>query len=404
MRKNGVNRELCEIEGGVCAPVGFCANGLYVGFSEMENKKDLGLIVAERRCPAACVYAAHSIHSGPTSTTKRHMKRGLARAILVNGGFANVFLPEGERLAEMACRALAARSNVDCNDTIITSTGKIGREIALETFEKGLKPLVQGLTNTDGGSLCVAEVLAPSGSDPMQAAFSFDLGAFPCKVGVVFGGDTRECADGTATLIFITTDVNISSEMLQKALSLTVKDTVELLCYDGEPSPNDMVCIMANGKAGNYKISCEDTEYSKFSYALRKVLTEVCRRLAKSRDKCGRVFTCKVTGAKSQQAARTAVKTLASSARIRRAIVQGAYDIAGILYAINTAMETTDYTSVTVTLTGNKGSYVFYDGGMALPIDTAVLRQVAEGEEVILRVDVNEGNYTATAFGCLDFA
>ena len=109
MRKNGVNRELKEIDGGICAPVGFRANGIHCGFTADENKKDLALIVADRRCPTACVYSSECKSSGPALTSKRHLQYGLARASLVNSGVANVDLPKGEWLAEMACRALAAR-------------------------------------------------------------------------------------------------------------------------------------------------------------------------------------------------------------------------------------------------------------------------------------------------------
>ena len=103
LRKNGVNRELKEIDGGICAPVGFRANGIHCGFTDDEGKKDLALIVADRRCPTACVFSTESKASGPACTSKRHLKYGLARAILVNSGVANAFLPDGERLAEMAC-------------------------------------------------------------------------------------------------------------------------------------------------------------------------------------------------------------------------------------------------------------------------------------------------------------
>ena len=44
MRKNGINRSLAEIEGGVCAPLGFKAGGIYAGFTQAAQKKDLALI------------------------------------------------------------------------------------------------------------------------------------------------------------------------------------------------------------------------------------------------------------------------------------------------------------------------------------------------------------------------
>lgn len=402
MRKNGVNRELQEIDGGVCAPVGFRANGVHCGFTVDEGKKDLALIVADRRCPTACVYSTESKSSGPACTTKRHMKRGLGRAILCNSGVANVFLPEGERLAEMACRALAACSDIDCNDTAIASTGVVGARIELETFEKGMRPLVQGLTATAEGSTAAAEAIAAVGTSPMQAAFAFDLGAFPCKIGAVFKGNMHVCPNMATTLIFLTTDVNISSEMLQKALSLTVKDTVNLLACDGTPSPNDAVCMMASGRADNYKISCEDTEFSKFTFALRKVLFEISCRIAAACDAQGRVFTCKVTGAKSQQAARAVAKKVLSSPNVRRAVLCGRSDAESILYAVNQASDGVDFADAQISLSGGESTYVLFAEGYVTRVDGTLIRALSSGSEIALHIALNDGNYTATAIGCLE--
>ena len=401
MRKNGVNRELREIDGGICAPVGFRANGIHCGFTNDENKKDLALVVADRRCPTACVFSSKSKASGPAATSKRHLKYGLARAILVNSGVANVFLPNGERLAEMACRALAARSDIDCNDTVIASTGEIGKSISLSTFESGLKPLVQGLQSSHEGSLAAAEAIMTTDSYPKHVAFSFDLGDFSCKIGALFKGKLHVCPNMATTLIFLTTDVNISSEMLQKALSLCVKDTVNLLACDGAPSPNDMVCIMANGKAGNYKISCEDTEFSKFTFTLRKVLFEVCHRLAADCDKDGRVFTCKVSGVKSQQIARAAAKAVASSYTIRRMLLQGESVVEAVLYTLNSIADNADYSNLQISLSGEDCSYVLYEDDTIMHIDKIHLLRVLDGGEVVLKLDLQDGNYGATALGCL---
>ena len=402
MRKNGINREITEIDGGICAPVGFRANGIHCGFTADENKKDLALVVAERRCPTACMYSTESKASGPAATTKRHLKYGLARAILVNSGVANVGMLGGERLAEMACRVLAASSDVDCNDTIIASTGVVGQPMELSTFEAGMRPLVRGLQATNEGSLAAAEAIMTTDSYPKHTAFSFELGDFPCKMGVLFKGNLHVCPNMATTLIFLTTDVNISSEMLQKALSICVRDTVNMLVCDGTPSPNDMVCIMANGKAGNYKISCDDTEFSKFVFFLKKVLFEICRRLTADCDKQGRVLCCKVTGAKSQQTAKAVAKALVSSSGIRRMLSKGENDIERIMYTINGAADLVDFTKMEIALEGTGGSLVFYEDSTFMPIEKLHLLKMVEWKEVTLKIALNEGNYSATALGCIE--
>ena len=401
MRKNGVNRELRKIAGGVCAPAGFRANGMYAGFTIDPNKKDLALVVSDRRCPTACVFSAQSGQSGPACSSKRHVKKGFARAILVNSGVANVFLPDGERLAELACRALAARSDIDANDTVIASTGKIGGEMTLEPFENNLRALYQGLEATEEASLRAAEAIMTTDSYPKHTAYEFDLGDFPCKIGALFKGCVRVAPNMATTLIFLTTDVNISSEMLQKALHLTVKDTVNLLYGDGISSPNDTVCIMASGRAGNYKISNDDTEFAKFTVALKKVLSEICRCIAKDCDKDNQLFICKVLGAKSQPAAYAVAKKLVASHRVRQSIIQETLDVDSILYAICEGAADARFSGVQISMQGNGEEYIVYEDNGILPIAGENLSRLAAGAEITLCVSMRDGNYTATAFGAL---
>lgn len=383
MRKNGVNRSLIEIDGGVCAPSGFKAGGIYAGFTSNAQKKDLALIVADRPCPTACVFSETSEQSGAARVTKKHLKHGLMQAILVNGGVANVCMDGGEMLAEKACRALASKISVDANETVIASTGEVGKPLTIECFEKGIAELVKTLSYTKEGSKAAAE-----GCMAQEVAYSFKLGDIVCKVGVIYQG---------ATLTFLTTDVCISPEMLQKVLSSAVKDTVHLLCVDGITSPNDIVCIMANGKAGNYKISYADTEYVKFLDVLRDILTEICRRVARGESEENRLFSCKVTGAKSKQIARALAKSMVSSFAIRQGLEKESLSAEQILYL---AME------MDKSLKGGEmsiriGAFSLFDVGRKLSLGEQaweVLRSEAETEISIL---LNEGNYSAKAYGQL---
>jgi glutamate N-acetyltransferase/amino-acid N-acetyltransferase len=159
---------------------------------------------------------------------------------------------------------------------------------------------------------------------------------------------------------------------------------------------------MANGKAGNYKISCEDTEFSKFTFSLRKALLEICRRLSADCDKQGRAFTCKVTGAKSQQTARAMAKNIVSAERIRRAILHGEQDMESILYLVNGATDNGDYTKLQITLDGAEKSIVLYEDQTIMRIDKPHLLGLLEGKEITLKISLNDGNYGATALGCLE--
>jgi glutamate N-acetyltransferase/amino-acid N-acetyltransferase len=159
---------------------------------------------------------------------------------------------------------------------------------------------------------------------------------------------------------------------------------------------------MANGKAGNYKISCDDTEFSKFVFCLKKVLFELCRRLTADCDKQGRVFWCKVSGAKSQQVAKSVAKALVSSSGIRRMLSKGENDVERLMNIVCCAADLVDFTKLQITLEGGDDSFVLYEDSTFMRIEKAHLLKMVDWQEVTLKIALNEGNYSATALGCIE--
>lgn len=396
MRKNGVNRQLRPVEGGVCAVTGFKANGISCGIKE-NGSEDLALIVAEKRCPTACVYSTCERQGTPVVITKKHLKNGYAQAILVNGGIANVYFEDGEHLAENACRLLEKYVGVAKEDTVIASTGKIGKKLALDSFENGIKTLRGQLTDTQEGSMAVVRAIQGEDGRAKQCAFTFSLGDFTGRIGAVFKGSLHASPNMATTLVFLTTDVNISPEMLARALSSEVKETLNMLRMGDTQSPNDTVCIMANGRLGNYRIDRADTEYKKFCLALRGTLTEICKKIASSDGK--KPLCCRVTGARSKQIARTIAKTVVGLQGLKNAIERKTTGVETIVYAVADCANGADITKLRVSFSSLGGEVTVFDEGIALNCSKETLEGVFSAEELEVRVDASEGNYASVAFG-----
>ncbi|MBR2442673.1 MAG: bifunctional ornithine acetyltransferase/N-acetylglutamate synthase [Clostridia bacterium] len=397
MRKNGVNRELREISGGVCAPSGFSANGIACGIKQ--EGEDLALILSDKRCPTACVFSCGSAQSSTATVSKKHLKYGVARAIIANSGKANLLLPNGERLAETVCRTLAKHCNLDANEVVIASTGKVDGTLTLSPFEKGIPALCKGLTADEEGSLRAARAIMTTDKTSKQVAYEFDLGDFPCKIGAIFKGSARVCPNMATMLAFLTTDINISPEMLQKALSTAVKDSFNLLWLDGISSPNDTVCIMANGRAGNYKISYADSEYDKFVYALREVLTQICIKILQENGDI--LFFAKATGANSKQTAREIARKLVGAQAIKKSLQQGVLDCESILYTAASSYEDMDGAKCRVWVESNAKKIILFDEGRALAVKPEHFLRILETEKVTVGIHLGEGNYNAQAFGII---
>ncbi len=396
-RKNGVDRELYPIDGGVCAPDGFSANAVYAGFTSNKEKLDLALIVSDKRCPAACVYSTSAVVGAPVSVSKRHLKYGQSVAVLINSGTANVFIPDGEQLCEKACQKIASYIKCDRADVLIASTGKMGAKISLQTFENAFPLLSQGLAATHEKSMLAARAIMTTDKYEKQLSYSFQLGDFSCKIGAIFKGGQRVSPRMATTLGVITTDVSISSEMLQRAFSAVAKDTFNLLDIDGVASPNDMFCILANGKAGNCKIEYMDTEYKKFCYILHEFAVEICKSIAKE-SLHEKLLICRVQGAKSKQAARAIAKKVAASLELKRAIAENRMDKETVLSAVVDAGVKDDFSSVTLYVKTKKGKIVFCEESQTLLFSATIMEDMLNVEEVELTIDLTKGNFTSTSY------
>ncbi len=397
MRKNGVNRELRPIDGGVCAPEGYEANGVSCGLRN-EGGLDFMMILSARRCAVGFVGATGKNVGAPVSVTKKNMRMGYARAIVANGGVANALIENGEKLAFKVCD-LFFPHGLERTEIVLASTGRIGKPLPIDKIEKGVKPLLDGLCASPEASLRAAEAIRAEDSAAKQLSFAFDLGDYPCKIGAIFKGGRQTAPNMATFLAFLTTDVNVSTPMLQRALEAEVRETLNMLNLDGTPSPNDCVCIFANGKAGNYKIDCEDSEYKKFTYALRGVLTEICKATAREGGK--RIFRCQVRGGISKELSRTIAKSIVGAESVKEGIRNNNLDVKSVLFLALQAGNALNATKFKLGVRSVKGEILLYERGEEIPVSLPIVDKILNADEVELFLDLQEGNFQATAYGNL---
>ena len=387
LRKNGVNIQLEPIEGGVCAPCGFSACG----------RNNLALIVGEKRFPAACVFSKNITLGAPAVISKMHVKSGYAQAIFVNSGEANVLQEGGETQAKEICQSLAKLLRCDFREVLIGSTGKITSRFSNTSILENLPLLVSGLGVSHTHSMLAARAIMTTDKVPKQISFAFNLGDYRCKIGSVYKGGARVCPNMATTLCFLTTDVNITPQMLQKALSSAVNETLNLLDVDGVSSPNDTVCILSSCKAGNYLISEPDTEYDKFFRVLKDALAEVCLGLIKDGGE-NRAFSCQVDGVKSKRLARELAKSVVGCAAIKNDLCAGIWRAETLFYTLFQANAEMKTEKLDVELRTENAEIALVSSGRILPVGKTAISKLLQGD-FCLRIDWCEGNYGATALG-----
>ena len=407
MRKNGIDKRLFDMDGGVCAPSGFFANGVFCGIA-MTNpehadtpKEDLAIITCEKRASTACVFSAGGIACPSVAVTQKHLKSngGRAQAIVLSGGVANC-LENGSNIIENFCRDLERKAGISRDEIVVISVGELGKNFSQTAYLQGVDLLVKGLENTDFASRKVARVLAFDAKKANQTAFSFRLGDTPCKMGVVYqkGIHSENALSGLVCLI--TTDACITPALLQKALDSAVKDSFDTLCLDGANSPSDTVCIMANGNAGNYQISAEDTEYDKFRYFLTQTLLTICQKIAIDNAKTG-VFTCRVEGAKSKRVARETAKALASSPAVKSGLLQGRVNADEAVCILHGIGERVAFSQITLSVKSEKGEAVLFEDNKRAGLCESALEKILSATQTEICLKIGQGNYSATAIGTI---
>ena len=391
------------IDGGVCAAKGFKANGIqcglaHAGASVTRKKNDIALILADNMCTAAAVYTTNKVKGAPIQVTKEHLQNGKAKAVIVNSVNANTCNSDGVAKAEKMCSLVAEELGIDENDVIVASTGVIGQVLPIEPIEKGMKSLCEGLTY-DGNSRAV-EAIMTTDTMPKEVAVEFEIDGKICTMGGMLKGSGMIHPNMATTLTFITSDVNISSELLQRALSDVVKITLNRVSVDGDTSTNDMVCVMASGTCGNKIIDCEDDDFEKFRNALYAVMMNLARMMARDGEGATKLIECACVGASSEKTAETVAKSVITSSLFKAAMFGEDANWGRILCAVGYADANFDISKVDVNIGSDKGIIAVCRDGAGVEFSEEKAKEILKEEEIQIYISLNEGDCSAVAWGC----
>lgn len=386
-------------EGGVTAPKGFRANGIHCGIRKNKDKKDLMLIVSDVLCDAAAVYTQNLVCGAPVTVTRENLKNGKARAVICNSGIANTCNADGVEKAEAMCALTEQYTGIPANDVVVTSTGVIGQPIDLEPIQSGMQTLVDGLN--ENGSSAAAQAIMTTDTVKKEIAVSVELsGGKTCTLGAIAKGSGMIHPNMATMLSFITTDANISAEMLQKALRWCVTRSYNMLSVDGDTSTNDTVAILANGLCGNTRIETENEDYAVFCRALFKICNHVVRMLAKDGEGATKLVVCEVVGAADEETARICAKSVIRSPLVKTAMFGSDANWGRVLCALGYAGAAIDVSKIDVSFRSRKGTVPVCKNGAGIEFSEEKAKEVLLEDEIEILVALNSGDAEATAYGC----
>lgn len=387
-----------QIEGGICAAKGFTASGIHCGIRKNRTKKDLSLIFSEVRASAAAVYTTNLVKGAPLTVTKKHLSDGKAQAVICNSGNANTCNADGIEIAEKMSALIADELKISADDIVVASTGVIGQPLNVEPIAKGIPQLV-GELSSDGCD-AAAEGIMTTDTVKKEIAVEFEIGGKLCKIGGIAKGSGMIHPNMATMLVFITTDVAVSSEMLQKALSSDIADTFNMVSVDGDTSTNDMVTVLANGMAGNDEITTEGEDFSVFMKALNTVTVHLCRMIAGDGEGATKLLECKVSGAKSIPCAKTVAKSVICSSLLKAAMFGADANWGRVLCAIGYSGADVDVDKVDVSFKSRAGEIAVCKNGAGIEFSEEIAKEILLEKEIEIVIGLNDGESEATAWGC----
>lgn len=387
-----------QIPGGVCAAQGFQAAGIHCGVRHNKSKKDLAMIVSSVPAHAAAVYTTNLVKGAPLRVTKENLADGTAQAVICNSGNANTCNADGLEIAQRMCLLTAAELGIRANDVVVASTGVIGQPLDITPIAEGLAPLCEALSPAGSADAC--EAIMTTDTKRKEVAVEFSLGGKTCRLGGIAKGSGMIHPNMATMLVFLTTDAAISSKMLQKALSGDIQTTFNMISVDGDTSTNDMVCILANGLAGNAEINAEGEDFAVFMQALNTVNVLLCRSIAGDGEGATKLLECTVQGAKDEQTAKTVAKSVVCSSLTKAAMFGEDANWGRVLCAIGYSGAEVDVGKVGLCFSSAAGTVEVCRDGAGIPFSEEEAARVLHETEIDIQISLGDGDGEATAWGC----
>ena len=387
---------MAAIAGGtITTPRGFRAGGTYAGIKTYaEDKMDVGLLLSDAPCAAAGVFTRSSIVS-PSVTVNREILAGghRLRGLVVNSGIANACVGEQGYIDAREMGALAATAmGVRPEEALVFSTGIIGVELPMTLIKAGVESVQ--LSPESGNSL--ARAMMTTDTHPKEAAVSVEIGGVTVRIGGVAKGSGMIHPNMATMLAFVATDAAIAQPLLRRMLPEVADRSLNMLTVDGDSSTNDSLVVLANGAAGNPVITEGSPEAAAFQEALLSVCVQLTRQLARDGEGATHLLVVEIAGAKDDDDARRAARTIAASLLVKSAVYGADPNWGRLLAALGRSQAEAVESKIALFING----VCIMDEGKPIPFHKDAVVAQMRGDEVTFRIELNIGEGQATAWGC----
>lgn len=389
-----LEQSLNECTGGVTAPLGFTAGGIFAGIRKA--KKDIALIHSRTPATVAGVFTLNKTQAACVIVDKLQLQRSsVCSAVVVNSGNANACTGErGLNDSWAMINATSAALNIPKEQVMVSSTGVIGQYLPMDKVIPGIQQLAGQLT--PNGNRDAAEAIMTTDTFSKETAVKFSLGSSVITIGGMAKGSGMIAPNMATMLGFVTTDAVIAQPLLTKALRHANSKSFNRITVDGDMSTNDMVLLLANGEAKNKSIKDHTEEYQLFVAALEYVLTKLAKMIARDGEGATKLVEILVTGAKSEDDAVQAAKAVANSNLVKTAIHGSDANWGRILAAVG--YSGIDFNPDLVEISFDEVQIL--KKNYEIVLDEEKAKAALSKDSVVVTIDLNQGTQNARVWTC----
>ena len=390
-----------KVEGGITAAQGFEAAGVEAGV-KYKNRKDMALVFSTAPCQVAGTFTSNVVKAAPVLWDKKLVETApFVQAVVVNSGIANACTgKQGMDACEAEAKCAGKLLGIPETAVLVGSTGVIGMQMPVDRLTAGIEKLVAAKAGTLEAGLEAAKAIMTTDTIHKQIAVEFEVGGKKAVMGAMCKGSGMIHPNMCTMLGYVTTDANVSKELLQKAVSAAVVDSFNMISVDGDTSTNDTLLVMANGLAGNEVIASEGADYDAFCEALDFVTKYLARKMAGDGEGATCLFETKVVNADTKQNARILAKSVICSSLSKAAIFGHDCNFGRFLCALGYSGVQFDPDKVDLFFEGNGKRIQVFGDGAPKAYSEEEATELLSAPEVTVFVDMHAGSEEATAWGC----
>lgn len=383
-----------RIDGGVGAPLGFVANAVSCGIKNpASDRLDLALIHSPLPCSSAGAFTTNRVKAAPVRVSQTHLRKGDLRAIIANSGNANACTGvQGIRDATAMCDAIAKPLGLKRTEIGVCSTGVIGLPMPMMRLDPHYPALVAGLTTGNGAA--VANAIITSDTHAKELAIEFELGGHRVRIGGCVKGAGMISPSMATMLCFITTDAQVPSDALRKAVLECVEDSFNRITIDGDMSTNDTVLVLANGASGMPVIRRNGQHCKQFRAALRWVMLELAKAVVRDGERVTKFVTVQVKNARTYLDSKKVAEAVCKSALVKSSWNGGDPNWGRIIHAVGYSRARIREELVDIHI-GGKAACL---GGLQAATPMEELRDIVAAPEFEIVINLNQGSADYTMY------